>query len=99
MEIIFHASLSELEQSAQDLAALGSRAFKALEEAMTQGHVLRHRTLSRVWRGLEDQGFVHIRETFDLCGTHYSITPSLFGEEAAEYLWEMRESDQTTQRK
>lgn len=93
MAPIFHASLGDLEQSAQDLAALGSRSLKALEVAMSNSQVVRRqKTLSKVWRDLEDSGFVHVREKVDLCGTQFTITPSLFGEEAAEYLWEMQES-------
>lgn len=93
MDPVFHGSLYELQQSAEELAALGGRALKALEDAMSQGHVVRQKTLAQVWRDLEDAGFVHVREKFDICGTEYTITPSLFGEEAAEFLWEMRESD------
>lgn len=93
MNPVFHGSFYEVQQSAKDLAAVGGRALRELDDAMSRGHVVRHKTLAQVWRYLEDAGLEHVREKFDICDTEYTITPSLFGEEAAEFLWEMRESD------
>ncbi|QRD62717.1 hypothetical protein H8Z72_23510 (plasmid) [Xanthomonas citri pv. citri] len=92
MLLLGHTSQEDLENSANDLAAMSPAARRMLAEIVQEGTVQRQKA-SPSAEALHEAGFIFIREhgQYGMFDTGVTLTASLAGEEALEWLDRRRE--------
>lgn len=82
---VFLLSEAEAQVAIQDLASLGIRARKLLEECVKETVITRTK-ISAAAQALGDAGFIHIRYIGNVFTSEYEIKASLWGEDALAML-------------
>lgn len=85
IELFFFESEAEAIAAAHALEKLGGRAKRLLAECIEHQSVTR-KYVSEAAREFENEGFIFIKESYDLFDKSLEIKPSLWGEEAMEML-------------
>ena len=85
MFLLAYDSEDDAQAAANQLMGLGQVARRLLEECVEKQGVKRKKASAAAVR-LNDAGFVFIRETGEQWEPEITITPSLAGEEALEWL-------------
>lgn len=85
MFLLVHGTEEDVKASSTELKKLGSNARRMLSECI-EHQIATRKKISSTLESLYDAGFVFIRETGTQWNPELTITPSLAGEEALEYL-------------
>ena len=88
MLLLAHETENDVIASAEKLKGLGSRARSLLEECVQLQSITRSKLTADIQK-LNDAGYVFVREYRDSWKTELTITPTIMGEEALEYLENM----------
>jgi hypothetical protein len=83
--LLAHDTEEDAQKSAKELRGLGMRARRLLEECVADTGITTT-VVSRAAQQLDNCGFVKIRDTEDMWNREFTITPTLLGEEALEFL-------------